>query len=97
MGPAQKLAPQWSRRRNSSLQESLWLAAAVAAVDLFDEVGEASSCIHEALAGNWLGGLLVGIGGVLVLSEARVDEVLGSSKALISPGLEGRVDQIVVY
>ena len=63
-----------------------------AAIDLFDEIGEAGSCIHEALASNWLGGLLVGVGNILVLGEARVDDALGRGKALCRPAGEVSVD-----
>ena len=64
-----------------------------AAIDLFDEIGEAGSCIHEAFASNWLGGLLVGVGGILVLGEARVDDALGRGKALRRPAGEVSVDR----
>ena len=63
-----------------------------AAIDLFDEIGEAGSCIHEALTSNWLGGLLVGVSGILVLGEARVDDALGRGKALLRPAGEVSID-----
>ena len=74
------------------MQESLSLLSA-AAVDLFDEIGEAGSCIHEALASNWLGGLLVGVSGILVLGEAWVDDALGRGKAFRRPAGEVSVDR----